>query len=185
MGRRPRIPAALVELLGQEGPHAWSLEELHAGLLGHGVQADFSSVFRAAAKLEAEGVLRRVDLGDGRSRFEATGMPDGGHEARHHDHIRCDCCGLVTAVPCGLVHSAVRAIERSTGFAVSGHSLVLTGTCPSCAGQAGGQSGGQAGERSRQSERTHEGRQVGEDGGVLRVPSGRELDRASNRGRQR
>ncbi|MCL4414902.1 MAG: Fur family transcriptional regulator [Acidimicrobiales bacterium] len=135
MGRRPRIPAALEELLRSGGRHAWSLEELHEGLVASGVAADFSSVFRAAAKLESDGVLQRVELGDGRARFEMAPCSSAvsGHEG-HHDHVRCEACGAVVPVSCGVVSPAVSAIEAATGFAIGGHSLVLTGTCRECRG---------------------------------------------------
>lgn len=107
-----------------ESHHAWTLEELRSGLSLAGVTADFSTVFRAVAKLEAEGAVGRLELDDGRTHFELRGD--------HHDHLRCLVCGDVAAVPCGLLDSSLVAIARATGFKVSDHHLVLTGTCARC-----------------------------------------------------
>ncbi len=124
MGRRPRIPGDLATFMRQDDRHAWTLEDLQTALTERGTPADFSSVFRAMAKLESDGVVRKLELDDGRARFEL--------QADHHDHLLCNGCGQVSPVPCGVVAGALAEAEQATGFAVSGHWLVLTGTCPQC-----------------------------------------------------
>ena len=120
-----------------EAHHAWTLDELHSGLIVAGVKADFSTVFRAVAKLEAEGALGRLELDDGRTHFELR--------SGHHDHLRCLVCGEVEGVPCGLLDSSLAAIAAATGFEVSDHHLVLTGTCSRCGRNTqAGPNGGQA-----------------------------------------
>jgi Fe2+ or Zn2+ uptake regulation protein len=96
------------------------LSDLRSG----GVGADFSSVFRSLVWSESQGMLQRVDVGDGRSRFELL--------AEHHEHVQCERCGVVTEVPGCLVTDATRRLERLTGFAVSTHRLVFLGLCPNC-----------------------------------------------------
>jgi len=88
------------------------------------MSADFSSVFRALERLEREGDVLRIDLGDGKSRFEAVG--------EHHEHVRCERCGNVEAVPGCLVEAATPIVERRTGFRVTGHRLLFSGVCPNC-----------------------------------------------------
>ena len=129
MGRKPKIGTALETLMAARGHHTWSLEELHGELGSAGIKSDFSSVFRAMARLELEGQVRRVELDDGRTHFEMT--------SEHHDHLRCSHCGEVAAVPCGPVATAIEQMEALTGFAITDHRLVLTGTCLRCQ-QAGG-----------------------------------------------
>lgn len=124
MGRRPRVPGELLALMKAEGHHAWTLDELHSSLGVAGVKADFSTVFRAVAKLEGEGAVGRLELDDGRTHFELR--------SDHHDHLRCLACGEVAPVPCGLLDSSLAAIAMATGFTVSDHHLVLTGTCARC-----------------------------------------------------
>jgi hypothetical protein len=50
MTRKSRISAALQSLTAGRDHHAWTLEDLQVGLVGHGPIPDFSSVFRAAEK---------------------------------------------------------------------------------------------------------------------------------------
>jgi len=109
-------------LLAEEDRHDWTIENLRKALGALGVRADFSSVFRALEQLERDGDVLRIDLGDGRARFEAVGD--------HHEHVRCERCGAVEAVPGCAVEETV--VERRTGFAVTGHRLVFAGICPDC-----------------------------------------------------
>jgi Fur family ferric uptake transcriptional regulator len=138
MGRRPKIGVALEDLMTARGHHTWSLEELHAELGSAGIKSDFSSVFRAMAKLELEGQVHRVELDDGRTHFEMT--------SEHHDHLRCSHCGEVAAVPCGPVAAAIQQMEALTGFVIKDHRLVLTGTCVRCQQVADPEPGGSRGQ---------------------------------------
>lgn len=104
--------------------HDWSIEDLHAAVLARGRSADFSSVFRAVMRLESEGAIRRVSLGDDRPHFEVSG--------HHHDHVRCESCGAVSPLPECVLQRAESRVERGTGFAITGHRLVFSGLCPSC-----------------------------------------------------
>lgn len=124
MARLSPIREALTEVLGASARHDWSIEDLAAELSLRGVAADFSSVFRALGRLEEEGVVRRVQLGDGKARFEAAG--------EHHEHVRCDRCGAVGAVPGCVVRDAVPRVQEATGFRVTGHQLLFSGLCPEC-----------------------------------------------------
>ena len=124
MARKSIISAALSTLLHERRRHAWTLEELHAGLAEDGVEADFSSVFRAAEKLAAAGELRKLTLDDGRARFELVDT--------HHDHFHCTKCGALTPIPCLLGADDFAALEREAGFAIQDHHLVLSGVCRDC-----------------------------------------------------
>ena len=56
MARKARVSEAVVALMGDGEHHAWTLEELHTALGRRGKATDFSSVFRAAEKLAADGL---------------------------------------------------------------------------------------------------------------------------------
>jgi Fe2+ or Zn2+ uptake regulation protein len=130
VARPSRVREAVAGLIAAgESRHDWSIEDLLRELDASGQSADFSSVFRAVALLEESGEIRRVDLGDGKSRFEAAG--------KHHDHVRCGDCGAVAGVPCSMLDRIANRVERQTGYAVSGHRLVFMGQCPQCAAEAG------------------------------------------------
>lgn len=124
MGRRARIPQAIGDLMAAGARHAWTLEEIQAGLASRGMGANFSSVFRAVERLETEGALRRLNLDDGPTRFERGGA--------HHDHLHCVKCGLLVPVPCLARRIDLAALEAETGFSIIAHDIVLNGLCAAC-----------------------------------------------------
>jgi Fur family ferric uptake transcriptional regulator len=133
MSRKARVSAAMVDLMQGGERHAWTLEELHAELGRRGRVTDFSSVFRAAERLAADGVARKVVLDDGRTRFELVGA--------HHDHLYCTRCHELVPVPCVIEDARFAALERATGAAILDHHVVLRGLCRDCrkAGKPGGE----------------------------------------------
>ncbi len=128
MARPSPVRDAISALLERSERHDWSIEDLAAALSERGVEADFSTVFRAVGRLESDGVLRRVALGDGRARYEAAGA--------HHEHVRCDRCGAVGEVPGCVVDAALPRVRELTGFVVTGHEVLFSGLCPACQGAA-------------------------------------------------
>ena len=124
MARPSHVRDAVRGVMGESSRHDWSIDDLTAELGTRGIAADFSSVFRALAFLEHEGAVSRVELGDGKVRFEPT--------HGHHEHVRCQSCGAVAAVPGCLLETARPDVERQTGFSITGHSLLFTGLCSEC-----------------------------------------------------
>jgi Fur family ferric uptake transcriptional regulator len=124
MARKARVSAAMVALMGDGERHAWTLEELHVALGQRGRATDFSSVFRAAEKLAADGLARKVVLDDGRTRFELVGA--------HHDHLYCTRCHELVPVPCVIKDEHFAALEKATGAAILDHHVMLRGLCRDC-----------------------------------------------------
>jgi len=60
MPRPPRTRAAIAELGGESERHDWSIEELGEELAKGGLEADFSTVFRAVEALVEAGKFRAV-----------------------------------------------------------------------------------------------------------------------------
>jgi Fur family ferric uptake transcriptional regulator len=111
-------------LIAANDRHAWSLDELLESVRAQIPGADFSTVYRAMGVLERSGTVQRVDLGDGKARYE--GSQD------HHEHIRCTVCGNVAEVPGCVVEDAVADVQRRTGFQVLSHQVVFGGVCRNC-----------------------------------------------------
>jgi len=106
--------------------HAWTIEELLARVRKDVATADYSTVFRAVSYLEEKSLIRRVDLGDGRGRYETAD--------RHHDHVQCERCGRISesGTRC-LLENAAEKVGKATGYKILSHHLVFTGLCPACA----------------------------------------------------
>ena len=115
---------AVRALILTDDQHAWSLDELLAAVREDIDTADFSTIFRAIGNLERSGVVDRVDVGDGKMRYESL--------RAHHEHIRCTSCGRVAEVPGCVLDEAVSSVQRRTGFQVADHQVVFTGLCADC-----------------------------------------------------
>ena len=131
MARPAHVRSAVQRTLEGSHRHGWSVDELAEDLGAAGIDASFSAVWRALRHLERAGVATRVDLGDGKVRYEPAGA--------HHDHVQCEHCGIVSAVEgCVVEDAAVRTVEASTGFSLSEHRLLFRGVCPACIEGASG-----------------------------------------------
>jgi Fur family transcriptional regulator, ferric uptake regulator len=111
-------------LFAAERRHMWAIDELHEAVVKTLGAADYSTVFRAVSGLEREGVIKRLDVGDGKVHYELAD--------EHHEHIRCDGCGRVVEVPGCVLEDASSAVTSSTGFKVTSHQLLFSGVCPEC-----------------------------------------------------
>ena len=124
MPRPSHVRHAVATLLTDSNRHGWSIDEVERVLRERGVKADGSSIFRALTHLEQAGVLDRVELADGKARYEV-------HQD-HHEHIRCTGCDEVAPIPGCIITESETALAASTGYLVSGHQVIFEGLCPAC-----------------------------------------------------
>ena len=125
MPRPSPVTDEVRRLFDAQERHAWSIEELLHSVRSSLGAADYSSVFRAVSQFEKQGFVDKIDLGDGRSRFE---LRDD-----HHEHIRCERCGEVAEVPGCVLDDASAQVHSLTGFRVTSHRVVFGGLCRDCA----------------------------------------------------
>lgn len=125
MGRPSPVSDQVKSLFAAERRHLWSIDELHLAVVEALGAADYSTVFRAVSVMERDGLINRIDLGDGKVHYELSD--------EHHEHVRCDSCGRVGEVPGCVLEDAAAAVKESTGFVVTSHQLLFGGLCPECA----------------------------------------------------
>ena len=128
MARPSPVSDQVRTLFTGEQKHLWSIDEMHEAVVGSLGAADYSTVFRAVTGMEKEGLIKRIDLGDGKVHYE---LSNDRHE--HHEHIRCESCGRVVEVPGCVLEDAERSVKKSTGYVVTSHQLLFAGVCPECA----------------------------------------------------
>ncbi len=124
MARPSPVSDQVKHLLTAGDAHLWSIDELLQGVVRALGAADYSTVFRAVSGMERDGLVHRIDLGDGKVHYELA--------EEHHEHIRCDSCGRVVEVPGCVLEDATSAVTASTGFKVTSHQLLFSGMCPDC-----------------------------------------------------
>jgi Fur family transcriptional regulator, ferric uptake regulator len=117
---------AVVELLARQSC-CLSAQEIADELRGKGTDVGLASVYRALDLLHEMGLVQRVEIGDGGSRYEPI-APGG----EHHHHAVCDTCGRVTAFEDERLEQALERLAGRLHHSMSGHDIVIHGACDRC-----------------------------------------------------
>jgi Fur family ferric uptake transcriptional regulator len=119
--------AAVVELLaGQDC--CLSAQEISEELRATGSRVGQASVYRALDLLHEMGLVQRVEIDDGGSRYEPV-MPGG----EHHHHAVCETCGRVTAFKDDQLERALERLSGRLRHSMRAHDIVIRGDCSRCA----------------------------------------------------
>ena len=125
-GRSGGARRVVVEFLGTQGCCV-SAQELHDAVRAGGARVGIASVYRTLEGLDDLGLVQRVDLGDGVSRYERAD-PQGDH----HHHLVCGDCGKVEPFEDLALEKAIAGIAGGRGYDVAAHDVVLRGACGDC-----------------------------------------------------
>lgn len=104
-----------------------SAQEIFDQLRGDGRRVGIASVYRTLDLLVGLGVVQRLDLGGGTSRYEPA-LPGGAH----HHHLVCVGCGEVSPFEDPGLERALEGTAARSDYSVVGHDVVLRGRCPDC-----------------------------------------------------
>ena len=118
---RPRL--RILALL-QVRPHPSTSKELHAALEE---SCNLATVYRFLHLLEKQGLVKRFEFGDGRSRFEWIEDRED-----HHHHLICRECSLIIEFEECFSAEMEERITKHYGFGKLTHQLEFFGVCPSC-----------------------------------------------------
>jgi Fur family ferric uptake transcriptional regulator len=121
-GARERI----VELLASE-QCALSAVEIEDALRARGRRIGRASIYRVLELLVEHGLVERVSVEQGLSRFERS-LPSG----EHHHHLVCEQCGRLVAFDDPGLERAISRVSARLGARVDHHEVVLRGSCEDC-----------------------------------------------------
>ncbi len=121
-GARQRI----IDLLAYE-ECALSAVEIEDALRAQDKPTARASIYRVLDLLVDHGLVERVTVGQGLSRFERM-QPDG----EHHHHLVCDHCGRLVAFDDPELEDAIDTLPQRLGVRVEHHDVVLRGACGDC-----------------------------------------------------
>jgi len=96
------------------------VEELHARAARVDGRISLATVYRTVKLLEEEGILDKVDFGDGRARYEAA-------DRAHHDHLVDLETGTVIEFFDPEIEALQERIAAKLGYRLKGHRLELYG----------------------------------------------------------
>ena len=125
--RQAEARERVVELLAAE-PCALSAVEIEAALNAQGRRVGLASIYRALELLSEHGLVERVPVSPGVTRFERA-HPGGAH---HHHHLVCETCGRLVAFDDPGLERAIERVSKRLGVQVEHHEVLLRGTCTEC-----------------------------------------------------
>jgi Fur family ferric uptake transcriptional regulator len=115
----------IVESFLRAGGHV-STEELHQLARKKDQKLGFVTVFRTLKALADCGIARKIDLNDGRTRFEQN------YRRPHHHHIVCVECNSTIEFVSPEQERIQEEITSQYGFKPVRHTLQIFGICPEC-----------------------------------------------------
>ncbi len=86
---------------------------------------DRVTVFRLLNAFVASGLLRKVEFGEGKARYELAGKSD-------HHHLICESCGAITDVADTIIPTIEKELQKEYHFLIQSHSLEFFGLCKNC-----------------------------------------------------
>lgn len=133
-GYRMTIPReAIIELLNWSRKHP-SAEDIYLAVHRTHPTIGLTTVYRTLELLEQMGIIRKLDFGDGRSRYEIFGGP----RWRYHQHLFCMKCGRVmdymefVTEEEKLLKKVGKALSKKYKFKIKTHQLHFYGLCEKC-----------------------------------------------------
>ena len=82
-----------------------------------------ATVYRTIDVLVKNNLVRQLELGDGRKRFENK------LDSKHHDHIVCLQCGYITEFVDDEIEKKQKLIAENNGFNIIEHALYIYADC--------------------------------------------------------
>ncbi|MGA1236283.1 MAG: Fur family transcriptional regulator [Limisphaerales bacterium] len=90
---------------------------------------DLATVYRSMKLFESMGLVHRIDLSDGASRFE---LADDNTQGHHHHHLICRQCERIIKLDDCILDELQQTLHLQYGFTQIQHRLEFFGTCPDC-----------------------------------------------------
>lgn len=123
----PQRRAIVETIMHNDGKHL-TVEELYDEVKKECPEIGLATVYRTVILLEEMGVVYKLDLNDGCSRYELAHA----HENHRHHHLVCNSCGKVFEVEDDLLDELEEEIETKYGFKILDHSVKFFGVCEQC-----------------------------------------------------
>lgn len=117
---------SLLKLLDRTEKH-FDAEEIYMELTKRQNSVSRATVYRSLDILVEQGLVSKLDFGDGRMRYERS---QG--EEDHHDHLICEYCGKVIEFFNLELEAQQLAICEEHDFTPTTHTMYIFGTCSDC-----------------------------------------------------
>ena len=93
----------------------------------------YGTVYRTLHLLAEHGLIQELTFADQASRYDGR--------VERHDHVHCQCCGVLFDVDVPVALIARHVAAEQSGFDIRSHHTVFAGVCPACRGTDNGTAG--------------------------------------------
>ena len=101
-------------------------EEIFITLKQRGINVSRATVYRTIEVLVKYNVIEKLEIGDGKARFEYNNKFD------HHDHLICTSCAKIIEFHDDEIERLQKKVAKKNGFKLSDHNHQLYGLCGDC-----------------------------------------------------
>jgi|TARA_B100000508_G_scaffold135091_1_gene126478 Fe2+ or Zn2+ uptake regulation protein len=101
-------------------------EEIYLALYNSGLKVSRATVYRTIDVLVKNNLVRKLDLGDGRARYENK------MDTAHHDHLICVQCGKIEEFMDNVIENQQEVIVENLGYRLIRHIHQLFVICDEC-----------------------------------------------------
>ena len=101
-------------------------EEIYLALYNSGLKVSRATVYRTIDVLVKNNLVRKLDLGDGRARYENK------MDTAHHDHLICVQCGKIEEFMDNVIENRQEVIVENFGYRLIRHIHQLFVICDKC-----------------------------------------------------
>ncbi len=150
-GHASRLTApreAILEFLSQSSKHM-SAKEIYASLHRSYPGIGLSTVYRTLNLLARMGIVTKLSIGDGQSRYEFKSKK----KEEHHHHLICTKCGQIINYSefldeeLTLVKKTEERLAEKYNFIIQDHNIEFLGICEKCKNKITKKGGEQDAER--------------------------------------
>lgn len=124
---------SILDLLSRTSKHL-SAKEIYASLYARHPGIGLTTVYRTLELLLGLGIVQKVTLGDGQSRFELKSV----RPKDHHHHLICTRCGKIVDYrdfvkeELELVRKTEESLAKKYDFVIQDHNIEFLGLCAEC-----------------------------------------------------
>ena len=125
--------AAILDFLSRSSKHM-SAKEIYTSLQKKHPAMGLSTVYRTLNLLARMGIVTRLLLGDGQSRYEFNSL----EKKEHHHHLICTHCGKIINYyefldeELSLVRKTEKKLAKKYNFLIQDHTIDFLGMCEKC-----------------------------------------------------
>lgn len=119
---------AIVDIIMDSEKKHLTAEEIYDQVKVGCPEIGLATVYRTILLLEEMGVIYKLDLNDGCSRYELANE----NESHRHHHLVCNRCGNVEEVEDDLLEELENEVEKKYGFKIEDHAVKFFGICGKC-----------------------------------------------------